>query len=481
MQEYARDGARLIIHSLPQSLLWLVSVEKQDAGSGVLVQNGKVLFVHKDGRRAIPIPASMSASALDATSIHAPSDFSPVYWAKNGRIYVRGESAGGTVCVVEYPLVDVTGEEIIGLPEDLDHLVVYYTAALLSAAKATALTPPTAPSATSAPSIPEVPVSLVLSLPQAPSGFSSVSVNIPALGTPTPLDLSEAVIPAIPSEPAISYTDAVSVAPSATTIAALPQTVPAYTKPTLHADYEGDLNLFDSYAGQEDTDMMASVLQKIEGHLRQYTADIENEQREFEKELALFRDTVARNIEQAKITAQEASQTAQQATDVALRNKAQAVEAAYRDYELTLRRFDASLQHYNLYVQKVVQEHAANVLQLVFVRWQTEAANELRRYEIAVRASEAAASASVEAYAAQVQAQRVRLEQVADQNRTLVERYQHATTAYQVAAAENIQVFSGALERYAALRQGASQDAQAFMGLFDRGLQTFIQSYGGAA
>lgn len=358
LDEWLKEGCRIVVQSLPVPNLWLVSQEISDAGTGAVVTTSRLLYAHKGGRRAREVPASMKAVFKDASSIHAASDFSPVFWKESGKAFVQGATAGGTVVAVKYPTPNSAVDTAIAdFPDEIDQAVIYYAASLVQSTRATLLVAPT------------------LSLPVRPAvadlDLSKKLDGVTALTVPSP-----------PTAPAISYTNAAGTAVTATSIGALPA-APTYNKPALTLDFAD----FDAYAGGsqgEDPEMAGVELQKVRTQIEDYAADVQNASTELQKNIESYRAEVQKVIEQAQLTHQKAAQDAAQATDVSKQNAIYNFQAAVQDYELELRRYDAQVQEYGLDVQAVVKTYEANISQKVIGMWQEEASQKIQEHQSAL-------------------------------------------------------------------------------------------------
>ena len=106
-----------------------------------------------------------------------------------------------------------------------------------------------------------------------------------------------------------------------TTLASL-GTAPSYNKPTLTTDYgtlsssdttsgtEADFGV-DDFIADEDPEMAQVALQKQAQLLQQYSADIENEFNEYNKELAIYTTDLQQKVEAARVVSESEAQEIQ--------------------------------------------------------------------------------------------------------------------------------------------------------------------------
>jgi len=197
--------------------------------------------------------------------------------------------------------------------------------------------------------------------------------------------------PATPSAPSFS-TPAVS----AITIGALPS-APDYTAPvftsastyltemeagTLGASASDiDAEHWFSIAGQliedeEDTELAAVHLQKINTFISAFQSDMQNQLNIFNEGNAVYQASIQRNIEQARIDAQDAQQEA----NLKLQEENQ-------EYAATLQKYQADVGKYQAEVGKEVQEYTQKLsryqleLNTVFQAWQKTESDSLSQYQ----------------------------------------------------------------------------------------------------
>lgn len=251
LNQWLSEGARVVIHALPERLLWNMSTETTVPAGGLAIAVGKILGVHKSGNVSREVPVTMKSRITDDGSIYRATDNSPMHYLDQGKVYVWGATEGGSVQYAAYPSVDSSLSAISGFHTDLDHLPVLYAAAKVQFAKGTSEAIPTQGAAATAPTppalgtttyttpgydhpiitvIPAPPLDLTLTLPTLVESFTAPTVSLPVVPTIPAPNFSSVTVPTLPTAPAISYVGATAGTISATTISALP-TVPTYSSP----------------------------------------------------------------------------------------------------------------------------------------------------------------------------------------------------------------------------------------------------------
>ncbi len=221
--------------------------------------------------------------------------------------------------------------------------------------------------------------------------------------------------PATPSAPSFS-TPAVS----AVTIGALPG-APNYTAPvftsastyltemeagTLGASASDiDAEHWFSIAGQliedeEDTELAAVHLQKINTFISAFQSDMQNQLNIFNEGNAVYQASIQRNIEQARINAQDAQQEA----NLKLQEENQ-------EYASTLQKYQADVSKYQAEVGKEVQEYTQKLsryqleLNTVFQAWQKTESDNLQIFNSDIQNELNEYNANNDIYQANIQAE----------------------------------------------------------------------------
>ena len=204
VSEWASDTAREVINILPEDMLWSVSTELTDDGTGTDVSTSKFLYAHKDGYEAIEISPSMKGRASDAGSIYKATDTSSVYYREGGSVTIL--PTGGKIAVVSFPNILYDDSDVTGVPDDVKHLVIMGTAVkgrlnqlndLRVAIKDIAITDYV------------IPTMVFDATPDIADLVISASVPylvLPVAPTISPLDI-QAVAPSAPASPVFTYVD----------------------------------------------------------------------------------------------------------------------------------------------------------------------------------------------------------------------------------------------------------------------------------
>ena len=391
VEDKFREATRLVYAELPNELLEPMQTTLTDSGSGVDVSEYRIIEVHKAGYTAVRYNDTVSERIDDATY----NEKRPIYWVSGTTLTIL--PGGGSVVAVQYPTVNsetIRDSSLAGVPSHILDVLVYRTALLvlehlmlhkhvdmkLTVTLPTAPTAPTAPSFTYSNASAVAPSSTSIgALPAAPT-YSSPSftpTTPPTVGT---LDLTTEVDgvtpltpPTAPSAPNITYTDAVASSVTATTIGAL-GTAPAYTKPTATASLS--FTDWTSYLNEEDPEMMAENIRKLNTELEEIQTTIQDERNEFDKELAQYRQDAEHKIQQAQITLQEEIKNADMATRVSLENERATFEALVADWRADLELYTAQIQEYRVSVDAVIQQFSVQLdpeIQVYSISRQTEA------------------------------------------------------------------------------------------------------------
>ena len=383
LEQILDEAARLLIAELPEAMLMSFASEETDDGTtGVDVTNKRIVKAHKKGYPARLIDETRR------TRLTNTAEPTPVYYVLNNTAYVKPE--GGTITTISFPTIKRTDTTVSGWPTMLVDLLVERAALLIldllmvdiREGYGTTVTLPTIPAAPAAPSFSATDAAAVApsatsvsALPTAPV-YSEPNLDaanvVPSVGT---LTISE-VAPTAPSAPTISYVDATAAAAAATTVAAL-GTAPSYTKSSVSLDFSE----YNTYEGEEDSEMMNSILSRIGTQLADKETDIKDEINEFQKELAAYQQDAAHKIEQARITLQEALSDAQSSTEVSVRNQAATLEAAIQDYNLELSLFERKLALYQAKVEVEIQEYVADLDRLIQL-YSAESGVKIERYSV---------------------------------------------------------------------------------------------------
>ena len=245
----------------------------------------------------------------------------------------------------------------------------------------------TAPTAPAAPSISYIDAAFVAAATTSVSALGtaptyskpvfggSLSIpTLPALDLETKIDGSSKTIPSPPTAPSFAYTNATAATVSAVTVAAL-GTAPDYTKSAVALDFTE----YETYEGEEDSEMMSAILSRIGTQLADKETDIKDEINEFQKELVAYQQDAQHKIEQARTTLQEALLDARSSTDVDVQNQLRAFEAQVQEYQSELARYETQLSEYASDTQAQLEEYQA-AFQNAFSTWREQQALYMQQY-----------------------------------------------------------------------------------------------------
>ena len=130
IDDHCTASAKEVLDILPDSMLLRHSTG-DDTGSYFLsVANKRVLYVEKsDGsvtRNCMKIPVALKGRSTDSNSIHKATDFSPIYWIEDDKVYIEPQSGTqGVVYNIAYPTIDAgTDNGISNFPDTAEHAVV---------------------------------------------------------------------------------------------------------------------------------------------------------------------------------------------------------------------------------------------------------------------------------------------------------------------------------------------------------------------
>lgn len=385
LEDQLSESAWEVVGILPESVLWAVAEEKSDSGAGVAL-TGRVLRAYSaDGYKAEEINPIQAARYITGD---LQTSGKCVYYVSAGKLYILPE--GGRVLMVDFPTPAATDTAVSGWPAAFPRVLALHAAAKIKESELRALREglPTLFGEGTLPTIPDAPaftytdavaaeVSDVTigSFGSIPS-YSSQSLSLSSVPTIADVDLTGITAPSSPSFPSapslpstpvapdaatISYTDATATSPVATTISTI-ATAPTITMPSVPTFSYVD---FETYRGDEDTEMMEGLLRRIDREVAQYGSQVDAAVNNFKSSLETWLKGAARQEEQAKITAAQAAQTAQNATDVAVQNKARSLEAQATNAATAINRYRSQVEAYGTTVEAQVGLYRAQVESLV--------------------------------------------------------------------------------------------------------------------
>ena len=463
LEQILDEAARLLIAELPEAMLMSFASEEADDGTtGVDVTNKRIVKAHKNGYPARLIDETLRSRLTNT------AEPTPLYYVLNNTAYVKPE--GGTITTISFPDLKRTDSTVSGWPTMLVDLLIERAALLVfdllmvdvREGYGTSVTLPTIPTAPATPSfsttdaIEVAPSATSISaLPAAPV---YIEPSLDAANTPPTVEALAitATAPTAPVAPSISYIDATAATVAATTVSNL-GSAPAYTKSAVTLDFTE----YDTYEGEEDSEMMTAILSRIGTQLAEKETDIKDEINEFQKELVAYQQDAAHKIEQARATLQEALTDAQASTDVSVRNKAAALEADIQEYNLKLSLFERQLALYQAQVDIEIKEYVSDLDRLIQL-YGAESGIKVERYAALLQNARAKFEEELAVYNAGVQLNNLQAEITAR------EAAQTASQSTEVAVQnkarqleKEVQEYQSSIARYQSQLQAYSEQVQA--------------------
>jgi len=301
------------------------------------------------------------------TSLYAATAKDPIYYIENGSLYVM--PGGGRGIALAYPTVVYSATSISNFPIQLEHAVVLYACIqgrirqlsdiLITTMGGLSLTLPTVPTLISAPSYtwsdasvgtitgttigafstPPAYTKPTIVLSTVIDDLDTSGINIPN----APADFTLTVTPpTAPTDANYSYTDAILGTYTATTIGSL-GTAPTYIKPTTTFSAA---NISTYIATDEDLEKAQTEISHQSSLLQLFSADIQNELNEFNKENVEYQATVQKAIEQARLDQERLLTVGKDTTNLNLQNKANALTGQIELYRAKLAKYNAELISY---------------------------------------------------------------------------------------------------------------------------------------
>lgn len=382
------SAAKMIVNMIPEHRLERYVSELTDTGSGSTITSYRFVRAHKNGRSAIPISAGEKYRLNDPNSLYTADARSPYWYLETGKIYVVPN--GGTICAVAYPTVAFGDSSITGFPTEMEQAIILYVAVqqllgknatlliTLDALTIDTVSAPTAPDAETFAYVDAVigtfTATTIGDLGTAPT--YTKPTYLLSVAIPSALDTSAITAPTTPTAPTIAYVDALIGTYTSTTIGDL-GTAPSYTKPTTTFDITNAT----TYIGTEEDFEKASVeINKQATLLEQYGKDLYNELNEFNKELEIYKSTVQKALEQARLDQERLMIVGRDTTNLNLQNEAQTLQALIKDYELELQKYISDLDAYGRKINTAVQQYAQNL-----DRYKSNAQTELQAYGLDIQ------------------------------------------------------------------------------------------------
>lgn len=127
VSDWLTAGARQVIDLLPKDKL-LRSSSTQSFTTSLSITLKRILNLLVAGYPPREIDYKLSARASDPTSINYASSTDPVFWVSGGTIYVAPITSTAILEYIAYPTVSYSDTQIAGYPQELEQLVILYTA-----------------------------------------------------------------------------------------------------------------------------------------------------------------------------------------------------------------------------------------------------------------------------------------------------------------------------------------------------------------
>ena len=310
------NGVHKIIDIMPLPRLTNYTTNLADSGSGININNYKVIRAHKLGYEAIGVPAGLKSAVIDSNSIYYATNRNPVYYEENGMGYII--PSGGTIIALQYPVV--TYSTLSGSTQFLTDF--------------------------------ETPIVLWASIQGAIQSYNTVMTSLSNLTLGTIADL-----PVTPIAPSFTWTDA-SIGTYSPTIIGSLGTAPTYTKPVTGAAFTNAGVYIDT---DQDIELGKASLDIQNSLLNNYQLDIANELNEYNKELEIYKSTVEQVFKQAELTQQVVLQSAKDTTDLNLQNEIYSFNKQIEQYKSNLQLYSSQIESYGANTNKVIQEYSADI------------------------------------------------------------------------------------------------------------------------
>lgn len=314
LTDYLTAGARIIINMIPEHRLERYASEISDSGSGATITSYRFVRAHKNGRRAIQINAGEKYRINDPNSLYTSDIRDPHWYIEAGKIYVVPN--GGTILGVAYPSVAYNDSTISGFPLEMEQATVLYCAIQILLGRTNTI-----------------------------------------LQTLDALTLDTVTAPTAPADATYSYSDATIGTYTSTTIGDL-GTPPTYTKPTTTFDMT---NASSYIASEEDIEKATAEISKQATILEQFAKDLYNELNEFNKENEIYKSTVQKALEQARLDQERLLTIGRDTTNLNLQNKIQTLQGDISLYQSKINKYLAQIEEYGASVNKAVQKLATAI------------------------------------------------------------------------------------------------------------------------
>jgi hypothetical protein len=321
-------GARTIVDLLKPEDLERHSVSVSvPITTGLSVSLYRIWKILVSGYDATQYPAGFETQIVDANSLLKSSVFTPGYIINAGTLKCyNGANCAGDLIGIAYPTAidSSTATDITGVPENMHHAVILYSAIQGRIKQLSEL----------------------------------MKTTLEAL-TISDIDTSSIIAPTSPTLGTVSYVDATGATVSATSIGTIP-VVPTFTPATVPTDIATAISAFDTAMTAEDIELAQSQLVKADKMLGKYQSLIQEGLGSFNKDMEKFKADIQKVIDQAQITLQEAQANAKYSTDVSVQNKAKTMEAIVQNNNSLLQKYQGDTTVYAQKVNALVSQYGTN-------------------------------------------------------------------------------------------------------------------------
>ena len=395
--QFIKTAQKFVVASIPKDLMMWAGTSTAVATHGgdssptaiTLPQpTDNILDVQRNGFSAEQVPESMQGFIASTASLHLATETYPKYYIQAGnKVIVKPDPSDSETALVNYV-------DFLKIDDDCDlRSAVIFHACSSEFSKLSTAALPTVSIAAVPPDVPSLTTVTFTSTDSdldasAPTFTTATVAAAGVLGTTNGFNAYHPLSDLGDSDPGVfsisSAAPAISISGgsvAAISIAALP-TAPSYTPPTVggatesltaamtagtagtdadQIDYSDWWEvLADMIEDEEDTELAAAQIQKINSYIGAYQAALQDSLNTFNEANALYQAGLQRNLQQAQINAQDSQKEA----DMAL-------QASIQDASLELQKYQAGV---NSEVQQYSQKLARYQLELntTLQSWQKE-------------------------------------------------------------------------------------------------------------
>ena len=476
------DGTKEVINRMikvfPDELPKFATSTHDASDAGVILTGEVVSVVREHDSTSILRPCTLidpsdRYEASDSTSLKYRSKYNPGYYVLNGKIHTVPASAGSnndSVVTQVYYAVNQghSSTSIDNFPTEHEYLVVLYACIksyqnALSAYTITDLTVPVIPVLSSFSDVTEtIPTwtSPVLSVPSVPADadidFSSVpsapGFVKPVFAAPSLAAIGDLVLPTVPAAPpsfTINTVDLDSLAP------------PVYTGPVVSPDFSQLTNYIET---EEDTELAASQIQKIQVQLSEHQALMSNALNKFNQENAVYQAKIQDRIKNTDLQESSDSRELQRFTsqisayqaDVNSRIQlwqqeewTQKFNKYTQDYQYLLTEHSNNIQKEQARVQNDLAIYQQEINKATST-YTAETGYDLNKYQAEVSANVQKFSSDLQAETSKHQAELAQytseLSVISEKNNRLLQKFSSELSKYTSEMQNNLNVFNSELQ-----------------------------------